>query len=187
MAAALRGLEAALREHGRPHMIIGGIAVIARGVPRTTRDIDATVAGAGTDLAQLVKILEAHGIGPRIEHAIDFARQNQVLLLRHQASAVDIDLSLAWLPFEEEALAHAEVTRVADVAVPVARAEDLVVYTVVAWRPQDRQDIERLLHLHGPSMDLERVRLLARAFCEALDAPERLESLEKLLGGVGSA
>jgi hypothetical protein len=168
-------------------MLIGGIAVIARGVPRTTRDIDATVAGAGTDLVHLIRLLATHGIEPRIEDAVGFARQNQVLLLRHGTSAVDIDLSLAWLPFEDEALAHADAATIDDVTVPVARAEDLVVYKVVAWRPQDQQDIERLLHLHGSSMDLERVRLLARAFCEALDAPERLESLEKLLGGVGSA
>lgn len=40
---ALRALSAALREAGAPSMIIGGIAVIARGVPRLTVDIDATV------------------------------------------------------------------------------------------------------------------------------------------------
>ncbi len=31
-------------------MIIGGIAAIARGVPRTTLDIDATIAADGLDL-----------------------------------------------------------------------------------------------------------------------------------------
>ena len=34
---------------GQPAMIIGGIAVIARGVPRHTIDIDATVAAANLD------------------------------------------------------------------------------------------------------------------------------------------
>jgi hypothetical protein len=42
---ALQALVAGLEASGRPSMIIGGIAVIARGVTRLTRDIDATVAG----------------------------------------------------------------------------------------------------------------------------------------------
>ena len=49
-------------------MIIGGIAVIARGVPRQTIDIDATVAAADLDLEQLLSTLAAHRITPRIEN-----------------------------------------------------------------------------------------------------------------------
>jgi hypothetical protein len=41
--SALRALTKALDELGAPSMIIGGIAVIAAGVPRETIDIDATV------------------------------------------------------------------------------------------------------------------------------------------------
>jgi hypothetical protein len=43
LLSALADLERALNEIGRPAMIIGGIAVIASGVPRQTIDIDATV------------------------------------------------------------------------------------------------------------------------------------------------
>jgi hypothetical protein len=40
VTAALRALAEALDELGTPAMVIGGIAVIARGVPRTTLDIE---------------------------------------------------------------------------------------------------------------------------------------------------
>ena len=43
--AGLRALVAALSEIEAPSMIIGGVAVIAAGVPRETVDIDATVLG----------------------------------------------------------------------------------------------------------------------------------------------
>ena len=45
-------------------MIIGGIAVIARGVPRQTIDIDATVLGREVTLGDLFGTLEAQGIIP---------------------------------------------------------------------------------------------------------------------------
>jgi hypothetical protein len=32
-----------------------------------------------------------------MKKAIEFARQNQVLLMRHRDTAIDLDLSLAWL------------------------------------------------------------------------------------------
>lgn len=178
---ALRALAAALGAFPRPSMIIGGIAVIARGVPRLTRDIDAVVAGAGTDLGALLGALEARKIRPRIPDALAFARESQVLLLRHEPTGVDLDLSLAWLPFEEEALAAAEEITLQRARVRLARPEDLVVYKALAWRPQDRQDIERLLALHGRNMDLARVRRVVRELAEAIDEPGRALELELLV------
>jgi hypothetical protein len=178
---ALRALVAALDRSGRPSMIIGGIAVIARGVPRLTRDIDATVAAAGTDLDALLEALAGKRIEPRIPDATAFARETQVLLLEHRPSGVEIDLSLAWLPFELEAIAAAEPITLHGAKARVARAEDLIVYKVVAWRPQDQQDVERLLALHAGSIDLGRVRRLVGELANAIEDPERVIQFEALL------
>lgn len=43
-------------------MIIGGVAVIARGVPRLTPNIDATLSGEKIDRGDLVKSFRRHGI-----------------------------------------------------------------------------------------------------------------------------
>src|SRR4051812_3050170 len=126
--AALAALDRALRVTKAPYMIIGGIAVIARGVPRHTDDIDGTVWADGLDLAALLSALRAERIEPRIADAVEFAGQNQVFLLRHLPTSTDIDLSLAWLPFEQEALAAAEHLDLRGIDLPVARAEDLVIY-----------------------------------------------------------
>jgi len=47
---ALAAVQAALDQVGAPAMIIGGMALIAHGVPRLTRDIDATIWGEGLDV-----------------------------------------------------------------------------------------------------------------------------------------
>jgi len=181
LVTAIAALERALAVLGADHMIIGGIAVIARGVVRKTDDIDATVWGEQADLDKLMDALRARGIQARTTDAVEFARRHQVLLLRHEPSGTPMEVSLGWLPFEREALNRADKLDLGGVTAPVARAEDLVVYKVVAWRDRDRDDVRRLLGLHGRAMDLGRVRRLVREFAEALEQPERIGEFDRLV------
>ncbi|HEU4536295.1 MAG TPA: hypothetical protein VFS00_19355, partial [Polyangiaceae bacterium] len=80
--AAVELTQRALDAAGVPSMLIGGVAVIARGVPRTTLDVDATLEGALTDLEEVVRAWRPLGLEPRVEGAIEFARRHQTLLLR---------------------------------------------------------------------------------------------------------
>lgn len=107
LLVALEALATVLRSSAAPSMIIGGIAVIAHGVPRLTLDIDATVWASAIDLDVFIARLAEHGIRPRIEDAEQFARRHQILLLAHEPSGTPLDVSLAWLPFEEHALTRA--------------------------------------------------------------------------------
>lgn len=181
LLGALASLAAALPTLDTPGMIIGGIAVIARGVPRQTVDIDATIWADRLDLDQLLERLAAQGIVPRIVDARQFAREHQVLLLRHAPTGTPIEISLAWLPFEREALERATPVDFGGVVLPVATPEDLVVYKAAAWRERDRTDIERLLLRHGDAIDLDRIRGLVRLFAEALDEPERVQAFDALV------
>jgi predicted nucleotidyltransferase len=181
LKAAVAAVAHALAKMRAPGMLIGGIAVIARGVPRTTRDVDATVSADAGHLDEVLRIFEKHELAPRIDDARSFARANQVLLLRHEPSGVDVDVSLAWLPFELEAIAASDKLLIGEVRVPVARPEDLVIYKAVAWRPQDQQDVERLLNLHGARMDLVRVRRVVAELAAALEEPERASELERVI------
>lgn len=182
---ALRDFHDALLEIGAPFTFIGGVAVIARGVPRLTVDIDATVHAATIDVESVFDRLGRHAIVPRIEQARDFARQRQVVLAIHEPTGTRIDLSFAYLDFEDEAIRSSEEVDYASVRIPVARAEDLVVYKVLAFRPRDVDDVEKLLNLHGTSIRIDRVRRLVRQFCDLLEDTSRLETLDSLLRKLG--
>ena len=179
--AAFRAVIAALNEIPAPTMIIGGIAVIASGVPRETIDIDGTVLGRATTIEEVIKTFEHHDIRPRIPDALQFARERQVLLLRHDPSGVTVEISFAWLPFEEQALARATEMTLEDVVARVALPEDLIVYKAAAWRDRDRSDIERLLALHWYEVDLQRVRGLVREIGEALDDVGRMDQFDAIV------
>jgi hypothetical protein len=178
---ALSGLARGLKDIKAPSMVIGGIAVIAHGVPRQTVDVDATVWAAHLETTQVLKALSTFSIQPRIADVLDFARRSQVLLLRHEPTGVPIEVSLAWAPFEEEALGRASEIDFAGVLIPVATPEDLLIYKVLAWRDRDRYDIEQLLTLYGDAVDLEKIRNFVREFAQILEDPGRVDGFEAIL------
>ncbi len=180
-AAALRAVTAALKEIQAPSMIIGGVAVIAAGVPRETIDIDATILGKNAPVDDTLRAFARNAITPRIEDAVQFARERQVLLLQHEPTGVTIEVTFAWLPFEEEALSHATETEFGGAVLRVATPEDLIVYKAAAWRDRDRSDIERLLALHFDRINLERIRKLIREIAIALDDSARIEAFEQIV------
>lgn len=102
---ALQALDQGIASCGLRHVVIGGFAVVAHGLGRTTRDIDATLAGDGLDVDRLLLQLSAEGVEARVDAVADFERRTQVLPLVHGPTGVPIDLSLAWLPFELVAIA----------------------------------------------------------------------------------
>lgn len=178
---ALHALTRGLAALAEPYMLIGGVAVILRGVPRPTEDIDAAVWAEHLQTGRLLEVLAAHEIEGRIVDLTAFAAEYQVFLLRHAPTGTPLEIKLASLAFERAALERAETLVVRDLPVPVATPEDLILYKVVSWRERDRADIERLLKLHHARIDVAHVRETVREFSHALGEPERIDDMERLI------
>ena len=184
---AIRALSKACHDAGVPWVLIGGIAVAARGAPRTTEDVDATVLAPGLDVDQLLEAFRAQQIVARVDDLKEMALRAQILLMRHTESAIELDVSLAWLGFEEEAIRRARPVDFGDgLEVPVALADDLIVYKAVAWRDMDRKDIERLLLRHRSTIDLARVRSQVKEFAQLIETPERLDEFDALVARINA-
>jgi hypothetical protein len=184
---ALRAIREGLDGLGLAWMVIGGVAVIGSGAPRYTADIDATVSAPEASADDIIAALRSHGIEPRIADASAFARDRHVLLLRHAASGVPLDITFAWLPFEDEAIRASRRADYAGVSVPLPRVDDLIIYKLVASRPKDVEDVERLLALHAPALDVPRLKRVIGEFAQALADPERPATLARLLRQAGLA
>jgi hypothetical protein len=91
-----------------PSTIIGGVAASALGRPRLTKDIDALAIVPEEGWAKAIQSASRHGIVPRIEGVLEFALRSRVLLLRHTASGIDLDVTFGGLPFEEAAVAKSQ-------------------------------------------------------------------------------
>ncbi len=122
------------------------------------------------------------GLVPRLAEAMDFARKNRVLLLVHQASQINVDISLGMLPFEVEAVERAIVYDLGQISLRLPTPEDLIILKAVAHRPQDIDDIKAIITAH-PDLDIRRIEFWVTQFAEALDMPELWDDISYLFRG----
>ncbi len=180
LLGALAGLMEWLDAANIPSMVVGGVAASALGRPRLTQDVDALAILPEAEWANALSIAASHGILPRIEHPLDFARRSRVLLLRHAESEIDIDVIFGGLSFEQAAIDNSKVHDIGGLRVRLPRIEDLLVMKAVARRPKDLQDIEGLLAAH-PEADVTAVRRWVSEFATAMSMSDMLKDFDNLV------
>ena len=103
-----------------------------------------------------------------------------------QLDGVSVDISLAGLPFEEEVLARASRWRNVDrVWLETCSAEDLVIYKLIAARPQDVADVHAIVRRQGARLDVGRIRYWGHEFAALKEDPDLLRPLEDALRDAG--
>jgi Nucleotidyltransferase of unknown function (DUF6036) len=182
LLAPISALQRLLERVGGRGVILGGVATGFLGKPRFTVDVDAMILSSINDIPQLLLFAKEEGIEPRIENAGSFARKNRVLLLRHNSSRVNIDISLGILPFEEETVERSIIKNIGTLAIRLPTPEDLIIMKAVAHRPKDLQDIQEIVNAH-PNLDLVRIEKWVNSFADALEQPDLWKQIEPLLKG----
>lgn len=180
LLAALADLMKWLDATNMPSMVIGGVAASVLGQPRLTQDVDALAILPEGEWANAVSTAARHGILPRIENPLDFARRSRVLLMRHVESGIDIDVTFGGLLFEQAAIDNSKIHDIGGLRVRLPRVEDLLIMKAVARRPKDLQDIEGLLAAH-PEADVATVRQWVSEFATAMSTSDMLDDFDKLV------
>lgn len=179
-------LEAALSfqqfadENGWSFTFVGGLAVGVWGEPRTTRDFDACLfTDFGGEEPAIDSILSA--FRPRTDDAVPFALRYRVLKIM-ASNGTPGDVALGALPFEEEMISRARMVNYAPgISLRMPTPEDLVVMKAFAGRARDWEDIKGVLARSGAKLDLDYIRTRLAPLLEALDNPEAMDTLEKLI------
>ncbi|MGH8210399.1 MAG: hypothetical protein ACREU6_12575 [Steroidobacteraceae bacterium] len=104
-----------------PSMVIGGVAASVLGQPRLTQDVDALAIVPEARWADALGGAARFGIVPRIEDVLGFARRSRVLLMRHAASGIDLDITFGGLSFEAAAVANSEIHKFVCVSLRIPR------------------------------------------------------------------
>lgn len=171
LLAPLAALQRLLARFGDRGIIIGGIAASLLGRPRLTADVDAMVLLSVDDVPLFIEAASQEGLVPRMADAEGFARRHRVLLLRHQESGINADISLGALPVEIEAVERSLVYQVGPLAIRLPTPEDLIIFKAIAHRPQDLLDIQAIIASQS-TLDRERIRRWVQEFAQVLDMPE---------------
>ncbi len=171
------------QEEGWRFCFIGGVAVQRWGAPRFTQDIDLTLLTGFGDEERFVDGLLKR-LNPRHPDSREFALSRRVLLAQ-TPEAVEVDIALGAIPFEERTVARASAWQVREgVTLTTCSAEDLVVHKAFAGRDLDWGDVERVLIRQHGKLDLALVRSELKPLLELKGEPESLDKLERMLATV---
>ena len=163
-----------------PYAVIGGIAVQYWGEPRTTRDVDIVVLVPQDRVDQFLEHA-VESFHPRVADAVSFAKQNRVLLLE-ASNGTPADVSLGIPGYEEEVLKRA-VRGSIEGSRPfrIISAEDLIIHKILAGRPRDLEDAERILVRQYQHLDLDYVRKWLEAFESVLEGRNLISEFDGVL------
>ena len=138
---------------GAPHMIIGGLSLGAHVEARATKDVDFAVVADVVAAEQVLHGMAALGYTARMSGpagpgaVVRFSRTGADGITRWA------DVLFAGTPFEQRAVQRAIRRPLLGRSVPVATVEDLLVFKLIAGRPQDVADAVRLIAAHGSRLD----------------------------------
>jgi hypothetical protein len=179
LLTAAAELETFCADHGWRACIIGGLAVLRWGRPRTTRDVDLSLwTGLGEERPFIDALLGA--FEPRIATAREFSLDNRVLLI-NASNGAPLDVALAGIAFEERMLNRATSHRYSrGLSLRTASAEDVIVLKAFADRPQDWGDIEGILVRQKTRLNWRQIEQELKPLCELKEAPEIPDRLQQL-------
>ena len=168
LTKTLADLATWLRHEQVAFAVIGGLAVGVRGEPRFTADVDVVVGLDLDDALLLVDRLSGSPFRPLFPDVAEAVRTLFILPLRPLATGVRVDVAIGLSGFERQLLARADEVTIADFTAPVATAEDLILMKLLASRPRDTDDAEKLAQKHGPNLDWNYLNTTAQQLDEAL-------------------
>lgn len=180
---AFRRIVAFLEAERVPFVVIGGLAAGLQGEPRATRDVDLMVTLPTSRLHGILEAARAEGFHMDPEEAELHWLASGFVRLWYGPSGkqVAVDLMACNSDFLREASWRAQQTRFCGLQVPVATAEDVVLFKLAGWREKDIPDARAIVSRHGERLDTAYLRqwatwFTARNRCFA-EMPQRLEAL----------
>jgi Uncharacterised nucleotidyltransferase len=173
---ALTSITNWLEKMGIPYMVFGGIANSIYGNPRQTLDIDIKFSMKSSDKMQ--PFLEELGKVGKVlpERPLEFVEQTGVIPV--EVGDVRVDLVLAQLPFEEEAIQRSQYADFFGKRIKVCLPEDLIIQKAVSTREKDWMDIRQVISSQRHQMNWSYLLKHCKDLSEFLDDPEIYERIK---------
>jgi hypothetical protein len=174
---ALAAIAKAMKQLRARWYLFGAQAVALHGAQRATQDVDVTVLTDASPKA-IVAALKKQKLRPRFEDA-DFIARTRVIPCSHLPSGWNVDVILGGPGLEEVIAAEAADTPLGSLRIPLLRLEHLLVLKILAGRPNDLADVDRLLRARG-DVEHNKVKDLLAALESELSEPGLIERYEQL-------
>lgn len=168
-----------LEEQRIRYLVIGGLAVVAVGEPRTTADADAIVFVSPAEAEAL--IAKAAQAGFEVQESVEKQRLATTGTLRFRRGGFQIDLITASLPFEEAAFRRSSVHLLFGVHLPFPSPEDLILLKVLAGRDKDMLDAVGIARRHHARLDINYLESTLQSICDAAEDHRPWQRLQRVI------
>ena len=168
-----------LEKHRIEYMVFGGAALSVYGCPRLTVDVDIKILlpGGQEDYSLLIKIINPISTF-LVEKPEQFIQETNVLPIMVEDSR--IDLIIAELPFEKNAIKQSRKATLFGIQVNVCTPEDFIIQKAISTREKDWVDIQVVIENYIGELDWNYVMKHCRDLSEFLNNTMLIKRLEKI-------
>lgn len=170
LEAAVVDLADFLEDHRIPYMVFGGLAALQWGRPRLTEDVDIKVVVERSGWQGFIESVRSKFVTLSNE-PLAFLEQTRVLPVS-TPRGIRVDLVMAELPYEIDAVARSVEVACGGRAVHMCTAEDLVIHKIISSRPRDREDVEHVIVRQGPRLDRSYLDRMVHEISTGLGEPD---------------
>ena len=142
MLARLPDVFRCLHAHDVRYVVIGGIAAIVHGVPRTTFDVDLLIEATTANAERLLAALAEAGIGSASLTTVDGLLAHEITIFK-DVVRIDVQTSTPGVSFEDAWSRRVE-RDIAGTKYWLLSKKDLIESKRAAGRPKDLEDIRVL-------------------------------------------
>ncbi len=155
-----------------PYMVIGGVANLFWGIPRTTLDIDVTVHVSSESSKNLIQTIGKQ-FRFRVKNPAAFVAKTSVLPLEDK-TGIRIDLIFARLPYELRAIRRAKEVSVGGNQIRICAPEDLIIHKIISDRVKDQEDVRGIIQRFGSKLNRKYLDPIVRVLSRSLSKPSLL-------------
>jgi hypothetical protein len=167
-----------LRKKRIAYMIIGGVANLFWGEPRTTLDVDVTVNVEDKDVPKFITLIK-NKFPILVSQPERFIKKTRVLPIKVRDLSVDI--IFATLPYEKRAIKRAVARRIAKTKVNICSAEDLIIHKIISERPKDIEDAKKILIKQRKIINRRYLSPKIRELSKSLSRPEIMKIYSEVI------
>ncbi len=150
----LRILCSYLNESEIDYVVVGGVAVMYHGVPRTTVDIDLIIQSNDDEIPGFVEFLNSKGFDANVEDLRVALREKSHSTIFFADSLLRLDIQGVNSQFDRMTLDRAIAIELFNTTIKLGTAEDTLINKILFHGEQDLRDALGILSRRQPQLDI---------------------------------
>ncbi|KXH70188.1 MAG: hypothetical protein AM326_01195 [Candidatus Thorarchaeota archaeon SMTZ-45] len=150
----LKFVSSYLNDHGIEYVIVGGVAVMYHGVPRTTVDIDILLQIDDAEIDSFSDFLNSKGFNASADDMRSALIEGSYSTIFYMDTLLRLDLQGVISTFDRLTIERAVAIEFLEVSIKLGTAEDTIVNKVLFQGEQDIRDAHGIFQINRERLDM---------------------------------